>query len=58
MELRSGRASMLKLTPRGDILVEWETAPARNLHLRVRASDRAGNVTTLTRTVRVGDSPS
>jgi hypothetical protein len=59
-ELRSGRASMLKLTPRDDILVDWETSPARTLHLRLRASDRAGNVSTLTRIVRVtgGDSPS
>ena len=51
MELRSGRASTLKLTPRDDILVDWETSGTRTLHLRVRASDRAGNVTTLARTV-------
>jgi hypothetical protein len=52
-ELRSGHASTLKLTPRNDILVDWETTPARKLHLRVRASDRVGNVTTIMRIVRV-----
>ena len=57
-ELRAGRASTLTLTPDNHSLIDWETSGARTLHLRLRASDRAGNVTTLTRIVRVGDSPS
>ena len=52
-ELRPGRASTLKLTPRNDLLINWETSGTRKLHLRLRASDRAGNVTTLKRTVRL-----
>lgn len=54
-ELPAGRASTLTLTPENDLLNEWEASGARTLHLRVRASDRAGNVATLTRTVRVLD---
>jgi len=52
-ELRPGRASTLELTPRNDLIINWEANGTRKLHLRLRASDRAGNVTTLMRIVRV-----
>jgi hypothetical protein len=52
-ELRAGRASTVKLVPGNQFLIEWDSSDTRTLHLRVRASDRAGNVTTLMRVVRV-----
>jgi len=52
-ELRPGRGATLQLTPDNLLLINWDANGIRRLHLRVRASDRAGNVSALTRIVRV-----
>jgi hypothetical protein len=53
IELPAGQASTITVTPENLLRAQWEGGDVRTLRLRVRASDRAGNVSTVSRTVRV-----